>query len=87
MDEITKLADEYQRLIGQDHHKDRDCHWYIQTRWSYGQKPVYDVIHFGYCYKKVDEEYPTYMEALQALQKHLVVAIKDVKEMLDASNT
>ena len=26
---ITKLAKEYHELISGDHHKDRDCHWFI----------------------------------------------------------
>lgn len=31
-----------------DHHKDKDCHWYIDKTWSYGQKPIYSVQHYGY---------------------------------------
>ena len=31
VEEITKLTDEWYFLIGKDHHKDRDCHWYIEA--------------------------------------------------------
>lgn len=55
---VTELATKYYNLIGKDHHKDRDCHFYIEkvageTKWSYGSKTInnlekYRVIHYGY---------------------------------------
>jgi len=32
---ITNLTNEWYQLISRDHHKDRDCHFYINTVWSY----------------------------------------------------
>lgn len=46
--EITQLTQKWYALVGQDHHKDRDCHFYIEKRWSYGLPPDYHVIHEGY---------------------------------------
>lgn len=77
--EITELTDEWYYLIGKDHHKDRDCHWYIETRWSYGYEPVYVVQHFGYILDTIEQEYDTYEKALEALKNVLVNAIKEEK--------
>lgn len=46
--EILALTNEWYVLVGQDTHKDRDCHFSIEKRWSYGQEPVYIVSHYGY---------------------------------------
>ena len=46
--DIVKLTEEWYELISGNHHKDRDCHWYIETRWSYGEQPEYRVFHNGY---------------------------------------
>lgn len=51
---VTALALEWQYLIAKDHHKDRDCHFEIIKRWSYGEKPYYTVSHDGYI---IDERY------------------------------
>jgi hypothetical protein len=47
-EEITKLTDIWYEYINQDHHKDRDCHWYIHKTWSYGEEPYYIAYHYGY---------------------------------------
>ncbi len=46
--EIVRLSNIWMRFVGQDHHKDRDCHWYIQKYYSYGEKPYYMAWHHGY---------------------------------------
>lgn len=51
-----------------DHHKDRDGHFYINKKWSYGNEPVYRVEHYGYMAEyRGNEEFSTYNEALDAL--------------------
>lgn len=47
-EEITELTTKWYRYVGLDHHKDRDCHWYIQKVWSYGEEPYYYAYHYGY---------------------------------------
>lgn len=47
-EEITKLTDLWYQYVNQDHHKDRDCHWYIEKIWSYGEEPYYIAYHHGY---------------------------------------
>ena len=70
-----KLTELYYRLVSLDHHKDRDCRWYITQVWSYGEPPVWIVQHYGYCYKKVEWTCDTYEDALEVLESHLTDAI------------
>jgi hypothetical protein len=86
LNQITELTKEWYSLIGQDHHKDKDCHFYINTVWSYGQKQKYRVEHYGYLYKDVEETFDTYREAAEYLLKTLEIMIereKNIEETLD----
>lgn len=80
IDEITKLTDEWYILINSDHHKDRDCHWHIDILWSYGNKPVYTVQHFGYILHDIVEEFDSYDEALIGLKKILIEKLEEEKK-------
>lgn len=79
-EEINKLTDIWYSIVSLDHHKDRDCHWYINKVWSYGQKPYYQIEHYGYIYgldrEDVDAQYPTYEQA----ETRLLEIIKDAIE-------
>jgi len=77
--EVTKLTEDWYHLIGKDHHKDKDCHWYIETKWSYGLSPTYIVRHYGYILDEVDEEFETYEEALNFLKDFLIKSIEEEK--------
>ena len=79
--EITTLTDEWYRLIGGGHHKDRDCHWYIETKWSYGYKPEYTIRHYGYILDEIEELWDTYELALNRLKEILEEKIKEEKEL------
>lgn len=86
LDQITELSKEWYILIGRDHHKDRDCHFYINTVWSYGQKQKYRVEHYGYLYRDVEETFDTYQEAAKYLLNTLKIMIereKNIEETLD----
>jgi exonuclease III len=74
--EITELSAKYYELIGADHHKDRDCHWTIETKWSYGQPPVYIVEHHGYLHNTERAKFETYAGALAYLKSELKDAIE-----------
>jgi len=52
MKTLTELTAEYYALINRDHHKDKDCHFYIQKIYSYGDEPYwqYQFLHYGYCW-------------------------------------
>ena len=83
VEEITKLTEEWYFLIGKEHHKDRCCHWYIETKWSYGQPPKYFAQHFGYLLHDIEEEFDSYEEALNGLKEILKKEIKQFKEDSD----
>ena len=76
-DEITGLTEKWYELIGDEHHKDRVCHWYVETRWSYGLAQVYVDVHEGYTFERIEEEYNTYAEALEGLKGYLERAISE----------
>lgn len=80
IEDITNLTDEWRSLTGKDHCKDRDFHWYIETKWSYGYSPKYTVRHFGYILGDVEIDCSSYQEALETLKSHLEKVIKEEKE-------
>ena len=47
-EEIILLTAKWYKYVGMDHHKDRDCHWYITKTYSYGQEPYWIASHHGY---------------------------------------
>jgi hypothetical protein len=47
-EEIIALSKQWMDAISGDHHKDRDCHWFIEKVWSYGEDPYYQAYHRGY---------------------------------------
>lgn len=74
--EITKLAKLWYQIVGLDYHKDRDCHWYINKVWSYGEPPKYSVEHYGYVFHEdINEEFETYEMAENYLGEVLKEAI------------
>ena len=81
IEEITKLTDDWRSLTAKDHCKDRDFHWYIETKWSYGQPPKYSVQHFGYILDEIVEECDSYDEALLKLKEVLIEKIEEEKRL------
>lgn len=49
MTSLADLIETYNTLIVKDHHKDRDCHFYITKTYSYGHFVGWNVVHKGYC--------------------------------------
>lgn len=46
--EIVRLTQIWYEYVNLEHHKDRDCHFYIEVDYAYGEAPVYKVFHQGY---------------------------------------
>ena len=86
IEEITELTKQWYTLIGSDHHKDKDCHWYAETRWSYGDLPKYTVWHNGYILDKIEEECDSYDEALLKLKEILIEKIEEEKKNKEENN-
>ena len=86
VEEITKLTDDWRSLTAKDHCKDRDFHWYIETKWSYGQPPKYSVQHWGYILGDIVEEFASYDEALLKLKEILMEKIAEEKKFEEENN-
>ena len=79
-DKILKLTTLWYKYVGMDHHKERDCHWYIIKVWSYGGEPYYCIDHHGYIFSVTDNRHcKTYEAAGKALCREIHKAFK--KEM------
>ena len=65
--EVTHLAHLWYEYVSKDHHKDCDCHWSIERRWSYSEKPKWYAFHFGYIFDGREIECETYEQALEEL--------------------
>jgi hypothetical protein len=46
--QLIELTNKWYNYVSLDHHKDRDCHWYITKVYSYGQPAKYIASHNGY---------------------------------------
>jgi hypothetical protein len=86
IEEITKLTNVWRSLGGKGHCKDRDFHWYIETKWSYGYPPKYSVQHWGYILHDIVEEFDSYDEALVGLKNILIEKIEEEKKIQEEDN-
>ena len=80
-EEITVLTEKYYKYVSLDHHKDRDCHFWIEKKWSYGNPPTYSAHHFGYVgsdlnTKDFDEEEDAMMWLADNLRRKIKQAIE-----------
>lgn len=78
---IEKLTSIWYELVSIDHHKDRDCHFYINKTFSYGKPANYTVEHNGYISELPTDliwrKFPTIEGAQEALIKFLEDEISD----------
>lgn len=79
--EVEQLTKEWYNLIGPDHHKDKDCHFFIEKQWSYGDAPKYFASHYGYLADDwVGPDRSTTKEAHQDLLDFLKLIISNYKK-------
>lgn len=79
---VRELLSIWYELIGDDHHKDRDCHFFIQKRYcAYKDEPAYEIVHYGYLVDDKDisewthRQYETSGKAEFALREMLAFMI------------
>jgi hypothetical protein len=82
--QITILTNKWNYYVSMDHHKDRDCHFYIEKHWAYGKPPVY----LAYFNSYLDDDWvglvrSTLDEAEKDLRDRLQWLIKDAIEHLE----
>lgn len=84
---FTALTEKWMGVIGQEHHKDRDCHFYIERVWSYGDPPYWRARHSGY-WSEWDCSADTYEDCLKRMIGILTVeiAIADAERCLGENN-
>lgn len=83
-DEITRLAAGCYEAMAGDIRKDRDAHWQIAERWSYGEWVGWFVEHDGYRYDGLQfgegGPHPTREAAERCLAEHLRTATAEARE-------
>lgn len=85
-EEITVLTEKYYKYVSLDHHKDRDCHFWIEKRWSYGNPPKYSAHHNGYIGSDLNtKEFDEEEDAMMWLADNLRNKIKKAIQYLEAT--
>lgn len=83
--EILRLTGAWYKYVGlSGHHKDRDCHWYIEADFAYGNPPTYTVVHDGYIGERVATKALNWYAANEALLFEVRKQIKDEQEWAEA---
>ena len=81
--ELAKLVAEYYDLIGGDHHKDKDCHFYITLDYRYDGQLEITVSHYGYIRELVSTCVDSLGAGEQILIDFLTEAIKEERANLN----
>lgn len=71
---IEQLLKLWYDLIGGDHHKDRDCWFFIEREYCTYQKPSWNVRHNGYIKSDYTESFSTFNKAQEGLIEFLIEA-------------
>ena len=74
---VVDLTGLWYSIVNLDHHKDKDCHWYINKTYSYGSSPIYNVEHYGYVYEEIHKTFTNYTDAQSFIILHLIKAIRN----------
>lgn len=67
-----QLLELWYELIGGDHHKDRDCHFYIEKNFSTYRKSKWRLHHRGYLIDDYEKMFDSYEQAEKGLQDLLI---------------
>ena len=54
MNEAKELMVKWQEYVALDHHKDRDCHFYVELDFAYGTAVDHTVRHYGYIADEIE---------------------------------
>lgn len=71
-EELVRLSGLWYDIVSLDHYKDKDCHFCIEKRYSYGNNPTYEAYHFGY----VGEDYLESFDSVESAERGLVGLLK-----------
>ncbi len=82
-DFMMRFTDAWYGYVNQDHHKDRDCHFYITKTWSYGEKPTYEASHWGYVGDVFSGKFDTHKDAMTFMMNEIKNMLRKQKEWSD----
>ena len=87
-EEILYLTKIWMKYIAPEHHKDRDCKFYIKKIWAYGDEPYYEAYHYGYVAAEFEgTKCDTLEEAQEELRDFLYMTIyKEEQWLIDVIN-
>jgi hypothetical protein len=68
---IEKLLKLWYSIIGGDHHKDRDCWFFIERDYCTYSEPSWSVKHHGYILGDYNESFDTFIKAQEGLIEFL----------------
>jgi hypothetical protein len=69
---IQQLLKLWYNLIGADHHKDRDCWFFIEREYCTYKDPSWIVRHHGYIRRDYQETFTTFEKAQEGLIEFLI---------------
>jgi hypothetical protein len=69
---IERLLKLWYSIIGGDHHKDRDCWFFIERDYCTYQKSSWSVRHTGYILGEYNESFDTFIKAQEGLIEFLI---------------
>lgn len=69
---IEQLLQLWYSVIGGDHHKDRDCWFFIERDYCTYNKPLWGVKHHGYILGDYNESFETFPKAQEGLIEFLI---------------
>lgn len=82
-EKFLNLTNFWYEFVSCDHHKDRDCHFYVNQVWSYGEKPYYRIEHYGYMAELPkeleDKRFTDYASAFKTLEEWLYLEYLEIK--------
>lgn len=73
-EELQDLTSKWFEYVSLDHHKDRDCHFYITLDYKYGGMPIFGIDHYGY----VGDEFHAKAHTLDKAKKILKERIEQM---------
>lgn len=80
-EQITELTKRWQEVVSKDHHKDRDCHFYLTKGWAYGEPSGWLIEHSSYIGWDPDGvTYDTLEQAEEALIEYLEALLLEYEE-------
>lgn len=74
MNKLDELIAKYNNYVQRDHHKSRDCHFYINKVWNYGECSGWTAYHLGY----INEFESPVMDTYEKAERWLIDKLEEL---------